>query len=119
MAAQMLKWDSVLKIIIFRCGLLLVRAVRRAIRQQCDSSNGSSLAEGSERELSCNPQGDPGMGNSTFERLGKSFFEFSSNAQTVRGWVPQLFIVASPWQADEKIRELPGPVNSSRKVLCF
>lgn len=58
------------------------------------------------------------MGNSTFERLGKSFFEFSSNAQTVRGWVPQLFVVASPRQADEKIRELPRPVNS-RKVRCF
>jgi hypothetical protein len=51
-AAQMLKRDSVLKIIIFRCGLLLVRAVRRAIRQQYDSSNSSSLAEGTDRELS-------------------------------------------------------------------
>lgn len=51
MAAQMLKRDSVLKIIIFRCGLLLVRTVRRAIRQRCDFSNGSSLAEGT-KELS-------------------------------------------------------------------
>lgn len=50
--------------------------------------------------------------------FGESFFEFSSNAQTVRGWVLQLFVVASPWQADGKIRELPWPINSS-KVLCF
>lgn len=52
-AAQMLKRDSVLKIIIiFRCGLLLVRAVRRAIRQRCNSSAGFSLAEGTNGELS-------------------------------------------------------------------
>lgn len=51
-AAQMLKRDGVLKIIIFRCGLLLVRAVRRAIRQRYDSSAGSSLAEGTDGELS-------------------------------------------------------------------
>lgn len=34
MAAKMLKPGSVLKIIIFRCGLPLVRALRRAIRQK-------------------------------------------------------------------------------------
>lgn len=77
-AAQMLKRDGVLKIIIFRCGLLLVRAVRRAIRQRCDSSAGSSLAEGTdgERVELKSPHGDPGMRNSTFEHLGNLSLNF-------------------------------------------
>lgn len=37
MAAKMLKPGSALKIIIFHCGLPLVRALRRAIRQKCYS----------------------------------------------------------------------------------
>lgn len=76
-AAQMLKRDSVLKIIIFRCGLLLVRAVRRAIRQPCNSPAGSSLAEGTNRRVELrSPHGDPGMRKSTFERLGNVSLNF-------------------------------------------